>query len=464
MERPDSVNIAPTSIRPSQLSLVQEAWLAEHQAGMAVANFVAVVRLQGPWKEGEIDAALRSLAQRHVGLATCYPEQNGVRIPRPLDGEPIGVSRLAGLIDPADDAAMSNMIRTLGARDTRLASAPPIAAHIAQVSEAESLLILVVHPLATDRISQRILFRDLVLFLFAASAGRSVSPAPLARQYADFAAWQQEQARIGVPTATDVALVRSIAESPRFELPADSDLAHGAACGGSAATEVRLDRALAAELVRRSELERMPLLVLGCAAFCVLLARWSSHEEVCFRIPIQARTEPGFEQLIGTFADTAVLHVLVSPSLSLRALMWSVRALVREVESRAISPASVLLKRYPALVSKMPRVSFECSFAPGAAKQVAAEPDRPASPLRLTNGDRTLSLYAIDEQVIAGAGAERPACDVTMQLRQVSAGLVLRVEYDVRRFNASTISQHAMRMIEILGCVASSPTRNIGSL
>ncbi len=63
-----------------------------------------------------------------------------------------------------------------------------------------------------------------------------------------------------------------------------------------------------------------------CAAFNVLLARYSGQYDLCVGTPIANRQHPGVEPLIGLFINTLVLRTRIDPLDSFDSLLRQVRA------------------------------------------------------------------------------------------------------------------------------------------
>ncbi|MDA1309907.1 MAG: amino acid adenylation domain-containing protein, partial [Proteobacteria bacterium] len=206
-------------------------------------------------------------------------------------------------------STLKDRARDDAARPFDLGVDPPIRARLLRFEGARAGIVLTVHHIAVDGHSMPILMKDLSTLYREALAGNSgASELPaLPFSYADWTDWivgvragQAEavqyaaQALTGAPELLALPLDR-----PR---PSRRDHRGGVAeFAVSAELETRID-----ELSRR--LGTTPFAVLA-SAYALLLGRLSGDEDVVLGVPVAGRNREETQDLIGFFADTAVLRV-----------------------------------------------------------------------------------------------------------------------------------------------------------
>src|SRR6185369_2561186 len=188
---------APTPVERQALMPLsyaqQRLWFLEQlEPGQATYHVPLVVRLDGPLMASALAAAWQQVVGRHEALRTHVGVQAGVagqvieaasrgRLAqvdlRPLGAAAAGVAR--GVLETAAQARFE------------LERGPLVRAALVRVAETRHVLGLTLHHLVGDGWSWGVLLRELGALYAAQRAGRAAALAPLAVQYADYAAWQR---------------------------------------------------------------------------------------------------------------------------------------------------------------------------------------------------------------------------------------------------------------------------------
>src|SRR5262249_31006209 len=147
---------------------------------------------------------------------------------------------------------------------------------------------------------------------------------PLTIQYTDFAQWQRESLEKGAESEDLAYWKKQLAGAQTIlEIPADGIRpAYSNAAGSHEWT-------IPAETVRRiralSREEGMTVFMIVLASFQLLLARYTSQEDICVGSPIANRNRSDLEGLIGFFVNTLVLRVKLHGNPSFRELAMQVK-------------------------------------------------------------------------------------------------------------------------------------------
>ena len=163
-------------------------------------------------------------------------------------------------------------------------------------------LELVIHHIACDGWSLRILIDELFTLAVAEANGQPVTSPPPAVGYADFASWERG-ASARWPSMLDQAARDLLPVPERLRLPhvdgPDRD-----------AVEVGIgkDSDWAARLQRAFATSSHPPLVIGLVAVAVTLQQLSGQEVMYLAVPVTNRP-PDFAEVIGDFVNTAIVRV-----------------------------------------------------------------------------------------------------------------------------------------------------------
>ncbi|MFD8979785.1 condensation domain-containing protein [Streptomyces sp. NPDC059564] len=301
--------LVPVADRPDRipLSAAQRAlWLLGRIEGPSAAyNAPLVLRLDAVPDRAALSAALDDLAARHEVLRTVYGAEGGEPYQRILDGpgEPLEVTGCGpGELDALVDAF---------SRETfDLAERPPLRARLFLPGDGRSVLVLLVHHIATDGWSLAPLLRDLGEAYAARCAGRAPELPPLPVQYADYALWQREL--LADPAAL-LGFWREALEGmpPRTELPADRPRpAEPSGRGATLSTTVGADahRALAALARER----RASLFMVARSALAAALSATGAGEDLAIGTPVAGRPDQDLHELVGCFVNSLALRTDLS--------------------------------------------------------------------------------------------------------------------------------------------------------
>ncbi|OPG09971.1 hypothetical protein B1R27_04715 [Streptomyces sp. GKU 895] len=290
----------------------QRMWFLNRmdETGASVYNLPLVLRLSGRLDAEALAAALGDIADRHESLRTIFPDVDGVpyqEIRQGVEGRPELVVVEAG-------ERWRELMRDEIGRGFDVGVDLPWRTTLLRVSEAEWVLLLVAHHIATDAWSMGVIASDLRDAYRARLAGEDIPNwAPLPVQYADYALWQREvlgeledpssagaaqiafwrEALEGAPQETLLPFDRSRPAVPSFRsgsVPVDVD----------AATHARL-----ADLAARGG---ATMFMVVHAALVMLLARMGAGEDVCVGTPVAGRSDSQLEDLAGFFVNTLVLR------------------------------------------------------------------------------------------------------------------------------------------------------------
>ncbi len=314
---------APTSYGQRRLWFIDRLG-----ANSSEYNIFRVVRLKGELDRKALEAAIRTIVERHESLRTRFEE---------TDGDP------AQVIDPAvnievpfeDLSALSSVeqeerveaAQRAARRPFDLERGPMLRMSLLKLGEEDHLLLRTAHHIVWDAWSEDVFMRELATLYEAYREGRENPLSPLEVQYGNFALWQRRLLEEGSLDAGIRYWVEQLAGIPDYlELPADRPRPPLQTFEADT-FQIVLSRELTASLKRKSAANQATLYMMMLAAFGVLLSRYSGQNDIVVGSPIANRRETQLEGLIGFFLNTLALRLRMNPEMTFRELLGQVRTM-----------------------------------------------------------------------------------------------------------------------------------------
>jgi amino acid adenylation domain-containing protein len=314
---------AAVPLSPAQ----QRLWFIGQMHGpSAMYNVPIAVHLDGELDRAAMQQAVQDVVARHEALRTVFPSRNGVPRQHVLDATTVP---LPALTVSADDLATT--LAQLAMVPFDLEAEPPLRAHLVEISQYRHVLMLVLHHIASDGVSDAPLLRDLAVAYQARRAGNAPGWAPLPVQYVDYTLWHREL--LGDSNDPE-SLAGQQLEFWRSALAGLSDEAlpptdrprPDVATGAGAIYSFRCPPQLHAALMRLATETDTTLFMIIQAAVAVLLSRAGAGDVLPLGSLTDGRTEEALEDLVGFFVNTIVLPTDTSGDPSFRQLLARVRA------------------------------------------------------------------------------------------------------------------------------------------
>ena len=318
--RPDRLPLSPAQ---------QRLWFLGRLDGPnATYNVPIITHLRGKLDAPALEAAFKELIERHESLRTVFPEQNGQ--PSQVVLDPGSAAFHLRILDHPAESTLAARIDAVAAEPFDLLTDLPIRATLLRVEPEHHVLVLVIHHIATDGWSLRLLACDLETAYRGRLSGHGPGWAPLPVQYADFTLWQHEM--LGSPQDPDSVAAAQLAYwrhrlhglPELLALPLDHQRpAVMTYRGGSVAFTVPTRTREALEHLARET--NSSLFMVLQAAVAVLLSRHGAGVDIPLGTPVAGRTDPALDDLVGFFVNTLVLRTDLSGDPSVRELIGRVR-------------------------------------------------------------------------------------------------------------------------------------------
>ena len=302
-------------------------FLGRMEGPSATYNVPLVIQLDGVPNHAALKAAVADVIERHEVLRTILPSVGGEPYQRVLESESVG-DRL-GVVECTPDT-VDDLVAAFGDEVFDLATDVPVRAQLFVPGADASVLVILIHHVATDGWSMGPLLRDLAEAYESRLLGAAPAWEPLPVQYADYTLWQREAlgesedeesqlaqqveywrgALAGLPQAVDLPTDRPRTTSPNHQ---------------GASVSAVLDPAEHQRLLEVCETVGASLFMVFQAGLALALRRVGAGEDLAIGTPVAGRSDEALHDLIGFFVNTLVLRTDVSGDPTLAELVERVR-------------------------------------------------------------------------------------------------------------------------------------------
>jgi len=424
----------PSPMSPMSFSQQRLWFLLQYEPGSTAYNQTRAFRLHGRLDRAALAAALRAVVDRHPALRTRFaadgaPGQPPRQVVESAPPFALGHEPLA-----AGEAALRARIDAEAARAFDLSRAPLLRATLLARADDEHVLLLSLHHIVSDAISNAVIARDLATAYAQAASGAEVQLPPPAATFAAHARRQREQLDSGALDAQRAWWQASLGSHvPALQLPVDRP--HGAPAAQHLARRVdmALPPALAGAVRAFCVARRCTPFVVMLAAWQALLARHAGQHDFAIGVPHAGRGEPGLDDVVGFFANTHVYRSRTGPGVSAGTLCERVRADALGALANAELPFEVLLDsmQVPRDAGRSPLFQVMFNLRAGAGAQAFALPGLRAEAIEARETGAKFDLI-LDVETHAGTHAD---------------AIHISLEYDSALFDAATAQRLARHYV-----------------
>ncbi|MEV0359333.1 non-ribosomal peptide synthase/polyketide synthase [Nocardia sp. NPDC050697] len=443
-QRPPLVPLSPAQRR---------IWfLNRFERGGAGYNMPFVLRLTGAVEPDALRAAVAALVTRHEVLRTVFPaaEQPSPAYQRVLDPEPVLDAPV-----PVAAAELDGRLAAGAAAGFDLTRETPFRATLFAVDDGSLALLVVLHHIAADGLSLRVLARDLAHAYDARLTGAAPA-APLPLQYADYSLWQHELDRTG-QLAYWTERLAGLPDS--LALPTDRPRP-AIASGRGATHRLPVPAGLAAAIGEFAAAHGVSSFMVWHAALAVLLARFAGADDIAIGTPVAGRGHRALDDLVGMFVNTLVLRTAVDPAVPFAELLRAVREIDLAAFGHADVPFEQLVEVLDPPRSQARHPLFQVLLAFDNATAITLE--LPGAQVRASTLDTGVTKFDL-QLTISESRRTRP---VGAELGEGSAPAEVEAEfsYATELFERATIDGLAGALVLLLRAVLADPATPVGDL
>ncbi|WP_438016892.1 amino acid adenylation domain-containing protein [Sorangium sp. So ce315] len=445
--RPRAAAAAQTGIQPASRegelplsSSQQRLWTLEQITPGSVYNLPQCVRLKGALDVEALEATFADLVRRHESLRTTFhatgrrPHQI-VAPPAPL---PVRKVDLRALPEPAREEAAARLATEEVEQPFDLASGPLVRVTLVRLADDEQLLVMVMHHIASDGWSMRILASEMEALYAAHRRGEPAGLPPLPIQYADYARWQRERVE-GPALKPHIDWWKAQLDGIEpLELPLDKPRPTAPSLR-SAEHRVAISRELSEALEAMCQRENVTPFMALLAVFSLVLGRHGGQSDVAVGSPVANRGHKEVEGLIGCFVNTIVLRTRLEDVASARHLLGRVREAALGAYAHQELPFEVLVDALQPARELGRAPLFQAMFS------LQGEPVAP----------HTFEGIEVRFQEIS---AQTTQFDVTLWLERGAEGFAGALVYAAELFDARTAARLARDFARALERLVQDPS------
>jgi amino acid adenylation domain-containing protein len=438
-------------------------FLQQLSPGSPAYNESFVWRIRSDLDLAALEAAFRTLIDRHASLRTVYGERAGEPFQRVLPQMPLAFT----VVDASGwtEEAVRQGLHEEALRPFDLERGPLLRLALFRLSPREQVLVTTTHHIALDLWSMLRLMGELLVCYTAHRAGVPAQLPGLRSEYADFVRWQA--AMLAGPEGQrhwDSWRQQLAGPLPALELPLDRPRPavrthHGAS------HRFGIGEALTARLQGLAAAEQTTLFTVLLAALQVLLARYSGQEDVVVGSVTAGRQRPEFQDLVGFLANPVALRANLGGRPSFRAFLRQARRTVLKAIEHQAYPFALLVERLGVRRDLSRSPVFDVQFllqqpqrvgdGDGAADRGLG--DAPAEPVtRVVMGGSLVELLPMDHPVAK--------FDLDLEVLRSGGQLAGWMNYNKDLFDDASIARLLRHYETLLEGIAADPDTAVGRL
>jgi amino acid adenylation domain-containing protein len=410
-------------------------------------NIAAAVELRGFLDITALRQSLNEIVRRHEALRTTFAHRDGepVQVIAPSLDLLVPVVSLESLSEEEQHNEVLLRANNEARRLFDLNQDPLLRATLLRLKDDRHVVLVTMHHIVSDGWSMGIFISELGLLYEAYAKGQASPLTELQIQYADFAHWQRERLT-GEVLESQLRYWKQQLEGapPLLELPTDKPRPAVQTFRG-ASWDFEISPELTAQLRSLGQRSGATTFMTLFAAFAVLMARYSSQEDLIIGTPIANRTRTELEPLIGFFVNTLALRVDLSGNPTFLQLLERVKDVTLDSYSHQDLPFELLVDE----------LQLERNLSRNPLVQVLfVLQNAPAPPLQLSG----LSLKRLEVDTLA------VRFDLEVHLWDAEDCLRGYFVYNTDLFGAATISRMTEHFTTLLNGIATDPDQKVSQL
>ncbi len=438
--------VAVTRNQEIPLSFAQERlWFLDRldPSKSSAYNMPFAFKIAGSLNISALKQSLDEIVRRHEALRTAFSVIEGkpVQIVHPELAVALPIVKLGEIPQEQREAKVIQLIDEEVERPFDLGKGLLFRATLLEQGESEYLLLIVVHHIAVDFWSKKILFQELSTLYEAFSTGNTSTLADLPIQYADFSVWQRKWLQ-GEFSETLLGYWRQqLGNNLReLEIPLDSPRSTSQTRKG-AFQKLVLPKELTQEIKLLSRQHKVTLFVVLLSAFKVLLHHYTEQDEIFLCSPVANRNRQEIKQLIGYFVNLLILQTDLSGNPSFQELLGRVRQVSSGAYAHQDLPVQQLVKSLDLIQTPLARVMFGFQ--------------------NTGVHDLKLSGLAVETLDVDGGTVD---FDLYLYLLEEADSLTAILKYDAELFSKATISQMLSHFQMVLENAVANPEQPLAQL
>ena len=433
-----------TTVDKIPLSFAQERlWFVDQMNGSTAYHIPVVVKLKGNLNRAAFEQAFLEIIDQHEILRTLIQAEEGIPFQKIHHREAWTIQFLAGKNN--SEAELAHQIETLIALPFDLSVDLPIRVSLIESAEAEHVLVVVMHHIASDGWSNSVMMNEFIQRYNAILNDRPANIPPLKIQYADFACWQRLDKEEDTISKQLNYWKNHLQNISPLELPIDFPRPAIQSVRGDVC-DFTLSKTTNNQLQTLANQQGTSLFMVLLSAFKVLLYRYTGNPDICISSTIAGRNKKEIEPLIGFFINTLPLRSTLNGKLTFSSFLQQVKDTTLEAYAHQDVPFEQIVEGVGVQrdMSRSPisQVMFNFLNLPGGEGE----------------GVQDLEIESFYETSIS---VKR---DLTISIHKELDQLEMRMSYCRDLFEKETIARMLNHYANILEAIAANPHQKIEEL
>jgi acyl-CoA synthetase (AMP-forming)/AMP-acid ligase II/acyl carrier protein len=339
---------------PRPVAVVQERMLRIERElpGIPQFNLPFAYRLKGPLNVKALGQSLAKVVRRHDSLRTGFAwrgDQPVAFIRPPAKIKPSLVVENLTVAAPAGNPRAKALLRRKAAlvaeqeslKSFDMSRSPLFRARLLRLGDDDHVLLLVVHDIVIDGWSMGVFMEEVAQLYAKAAARKTIRLAEPVLRFSDFARWQRQWST-GDEADRQFAYWRQRLQkaAPIFAGHIDNALD-----AGTTQERLHVPKEVLAKLGDLSHDRGVTLFVTLLAGFKALLSLRSARNDICVATAMSNRVQPDTQNVIGPFANTAIIRTRIDADLSFYEVLDRVREAVLGAYANQELPFDILADR-----------------------------------------------------------------------------------------------------------------------
>lgn len=436
------------------LSFAQERlwFLDQLNQDSSLYNMFAAYKLEGKINIAALKKAFLYFVETHESLRTSFILENG--IPKQVV-KPVELSRL--VINEQDvfnitPEELQQKAKSEANTPFDLTTPPLIRISLFKASEETVYLFISMHHIISDGWSFNILCEQVSTIYkhYCSSDTRPILPA--FSQYIDFTVWHRNFLENNILKNQLSYWQSQLQDTVQLELPIKRS-GQGALSYEGRHVSFLIDSEITRELKNLTQKSHTTLYVSLLATFSVLLARYTSQDDIAIGSPISGRHYPGIEKTFGFFVNLIILRLKLIENPSFKDFLAHTKKVVEEAYSNQDVPfEEVVAALRPQRDSyRNPLVQVLFAFQNFLPNQLSLND---VTVNRVFGNNDSLSLTDFDSSKF----------DLTLFMQEKSNSLEGLIEFNSALFEEDTIKRLIEHFIILLRSIIKNPEMSVYQL
>ena len=402
-------------------------------------NETQILQVDGILDKNQLIKSLERLVNRHESLRTNFELLDGAIVQKIQEEININVEKFE-----ANEADIDSVVKGF-VRPFCLKTEPLFRFGIIVLSEEKHIIMLDIHHIVTDGISNNILINDLLAFY----NGENLPELKL--QYKDYAEWQQsdsEQERIA--EQKQFWLQEFEGELPVLDLPLDYQRPINRSNNGDF-IEFSLTKSQTKTLKSIAETQGISMFMLLLSLYNILLSKLTNQKDIVVGTPTSGRTHADVENMFGMFVNMLPIRNDVQTTKKFNAFL-------QEVKQKILSTIENQEFQYEDIIEALDvqrDVNREALFDVVFTFRNFEESAKNADGTNAISGLEFSNYYQ---------NKQTAKFDLKLESSEQNDNLVLAFEYRTDIFKKATIQRFVKYFKNIVSEISSNPHIEVGAI